>query len=113
MRTFRYVALLGVVFFSIAAQQADAAVAGQPCNEIGKTQMDDNNRNVVACLYNSYGILKWKATTGGNDVSCTTGKVVMNVIDGVPQCGIFLQDITCPAGKAVTIIKDGVPLCGS
>ncbi len=112
MRSLLLVAFVAVACFAFHAPLARAALPGQPCTEIGKTLMDENKQNLVACLNNGYGILKWKATTD-SDVSCSAGQIVTGVVNGVPQCGSLIEDFSCPSGKAVTSVVNGIPQCGS
>jgi outer membrane immunogenic protein len=49
---------MGVVF---QAEKAEAAVAGQPCVVAGATQVSDDQRSMLACLYYGPHSLVWNA----------------------------------------------------
>ncbi|MFA5040166.1 MAG: hypothetical protein WC464_00845 [Bdellovibrionales bacterium] len=104
--------MLAFSFLSPVQVFAAANVAESACSNLGSTLMDDNKQNVVACLYNNSHQLKWKAV-GGINVSCSTGKAITSVVDGVPKCGTAVPNITCGAGQAVVGFKNGVPQCGA
>ncbi len=106
-------AFFGLALFFSPATGFAASLAGNNCSDFGTTRMDDNKQDLVACLYNASGQLKWKATTGSADVSCTTGKAVVSVVNGIPQCNTAISDVTCPSGQAVVGFKNGVPQCGT
>lgn len=67
---FLLVAMIGVgVIFQ--TQQAEAAVAGQPCDTPGMTQLSDDQHNVHVCLYSASHTLVWTAlaSTTQNEAS--------------------------------------------
>ncbi|MFA5041573.1 MAG: hypothetical protein WC464_08080 [Bdellovibrionales bacterium] len=111
---FLIVMSLGIFVFS--SPQAQAALVGSSCAQSGKTQMDTDGKNIIACVCKTIANcgpsdLVWKAMAGPN-ISCPSGQGLTGIVNGVPQCstlGVF--NYSCPSGTAASSIVNGVPQC--
>ncbi len=72
----------------LTATQSYAAIIGDPCpNKFGKTELSNDQVNIVACLKTSPtdSTLIWKSMSIAN-VTCETGKAITAITGGVPTC---------------------------
>ncbi len=49
-----------VVAVTVIPNEVEAALPAQPCSELGKTTVSDDQQNMVACLYDASHNLVWK-----------------------------------------------------
>ncbi|MFA5041565.1 MAG: hypothetical protein WC464_08035 [Bdellovibrionales bacterium] len=74
---------------------AGTSVIGTPCSQLGRTQIDADGKNIVACLCSTTANCassdyKWKSMTEGSlasgAISCPSGQIMTGIINGQPQC---------------------------
>ncbi len=88
-----------------------AALPGQACSEVGKTTMDDNKRNIIACLYNdTSSALIWKSMST-SQVSCGSGQAVTSISNGIPVCGTVAAAAAAPSSTPSSTPASG-SMCG-
>lgn len=85
MRKFSFLIVLFVIVAPMSGTAAN--VAGDICTQLGKTVMDDNQQNIIACVYNASHQLKWKNMTSSADSACGSGQALVSIVNGVPACG--------------------------
>lgn len=56
----------------LAAPARAASLIGQPCDNVGTTKLDLDEKNIVACLKTDAGTNLWKGTTSGGMESFQT-----------------------------------------
>lgn len=123
MRTLALAVICALSLSALPAQASctagSAKLPGYCCSERGKTTMDDNQVNIIACVCETMancsantGGLIWKAMSNKNDITCPTGQVLTGISSGVATCGTASSaNISCPSGQAMTKIVNGVPTC--
>ena len=95
MKRFCILSLFSAVAFSATLALAAAPLVNTACSQPGKTKMDTDGKNIIACVCSSVANcapsdLIWKAMT--NDVlttgtiSCPEGHVMIGISNGQPQC---------------------------
>ncbi|MFA5040323.1 MAG: hypothetical protein WC464_01640 [Bdellovibrionales bacterium] len=91
---------------------AKAALLGQPCpNEFGKTRMDEDKANLIACLYDGANLVWKPMTTKNTSITCASGQVLTGIAFGQPVCSTLT--FSCPTGQVITSISNGQPTCGT
>ena len=102
-----------------------ASMVGQSCDTVGKTQLDSDQINIVACVCSTQancdtaavapGIndLKWAVMSNGPLV-CPSGQALTGIVNGQPQCtNAASYTMSCPSGQVLKGISNGSPVCGS
>ncbi len=110
MRQFLAVVFIGSVLLLSSGRTASAAnLAGYDCSQLGKTTMDDNQQNIVACVYNASHQLKWKNMTSSSDSACASGQALVSIVNGVPACGT----VAAAASTTSTTDTSSTPASGT
>ena len=96
MRKFLVLALIGFSFWALSSQAALAAAApppppllGQACSNIGETKIDNDHKNIIACLCATTANcgasdMKWKAMS--DTLTGCAANQVMTMKNGQASC---------------------------